>query len=193
MKKKYNELVVAYEELSKCNIQLGKTHENLVLRQEADKARAAELLIANKELAYQNKEKENRAAELLIANIELAYQNEEKEKRAAELIIANKELIYQNQEKENRAMELALVNQDLVREKNYHFRHIGDLENMMFFISHKIRQPVAGILGLTHIIEAEGNLTDLRKIVGYIKESAQSLDKFTREMSDFIVHKQSKE
>src|SRR5665647_106217 len=45
-----------------------------------------------------SKEKEKRAAELLIANKELAYQNEEKEKRAAELIIANKELVLQNEE-----------------------------------------------------------------------------------------------
>jgi two-component system CheB/CheR fusion protein len=49
----------------------------------------AELLIANKELAFQNQEKEKRAAELLIANQELAFQNAEKEKRAAELVIAN--------------------------------------------------------------------------------------------------------
>jgi hypothetical protein len=46
----------------------------------------------NKELAYD--EKENRAAELIIANKELAYQNDEKENRAAELIIANKELAF---------------------------------------------------------------------------------------------------
>jgi hypothetical protein len=43
----------------------------------------AALIIANKELAYQNDEKENRAAELIIANKELAYQNDEKENRAA--------------------------------------------------------------------------------------------------------------
>ena len=44
-----------------------------------------------------NKNKEKRAAELIIANKELAFQNEEKEKRAAELIIANKELAFQNE------------------------------------------------------------------------------------------------
>ena len=62
-----------------------------------------ELILANKELAFQNKEKEKRAAELIIANKELAFQNKEKEKRAAELIIANKELVFQNEEKEKRA------------------------------------------------------------------------------------------
>ena len=54
--------------------------------------RAAELVIANQELLYQNHEKEQRAAELFIANQELIFQNNEKEKRAAELLIANQEL-----------------------------------------------------------------------------------------------------
>ena len=44
-----------------------------------------ELIIANKELAFQNKEKEKRAAELILANKELAFQNKEKEKRTEEL------------------------------------------------------------------------------------------------------------
>jgi len=74
---------------------------------------AAELIIANKELAYQNKEKEERAAELLIANKELAFQNKEKKKRAAELIIANKELNHQNVEKEKRADELVIADKEL--------------------------------------------------------------------------------
>ena len=44
-------------------------------------------------------DKINRSEELIIANKELAFQNEEKEKRAAELIIADKELIFQNEGK----------------------------------------------------------------------------------------------
>jgi len=75
--------------------------------------RAAELVIANKELAFQSEEKENRAAELVIANKELAFQNVQKESRAAELAIANKELAFQNEEKENRAAELAIANKEL--------------------------------------------------------------------------------
>ena len=83
--------------------------------QEAEKEkRAAELIIANKELVFQDEEKENRAAELIIANKELDFQNEEKEKRAAELIIANKELVFQDEEKENRAAELSIANKELI-------------------------------------------------------------------------------
>ncbi len=77
--------------------------------------RAAELVLANKELAFQNKEKEKRAAELVLANKELAFQNIEKEKRAAELVLANKELVFQNEEKEKRAAELILANKDIAR------------------------------------------------------------------------------
>ena len=73
----------------------------------------AELIIANKELLYQNDEKSQRAAELVIANQELVVQNEQKAKRAAELVIANQELRYQNAEKENRAAELVIANHEL--------------------------------------------------------------------------------
>jgi signal transduction histidine kinase/ActR/RegA family two-component response regulator len=75
--------------------------------------RAAELVIANIELAYQNEEKNKRAAELALANIELAYQNEEKSKRAAELVVANVELAFQNKEKSKRAAELLVANIEL--------------------------------------------------------------------------------
>jgi PAS domain S-box-containing protein len=78
-----------------------------------DRKRAAELGIANKELAFQNEEKEKRADELILANKELAYQNEEKGKRADELIVANKELAFQNEEKEKRAAELIMANKEL--------------------------------------------------------------------------------
>jgi len=78
------------------------------------------LIIANKEVAFQNGEKEKRAVELVIANLELAFQNEEKKKRAAELIIANKELAYQNEEKKMRVKltgELKKQNIELEIEK----------------------------------------------------------------------------
>lgn len=77
------------------------------------KKTTAQLVIANKELAFQNEEKEKRAAELVIANKELKFQNKIKEKRAAELIIANKELLFQTDEKQNRADELVIADKEL--------------------------------------------------------------------------------
>ena len=78
------------------------------------KLHEAELLVANKKLAFQNEEKEKRANELLIANETLKLNNKNKEKRAAELIIANKELVFQTKEKRNRAAELIIANKELL-------------------------------------------------------------------------------
>ncbi len=88
-------------------------NKELAFQNEEKSKRAAELIIANKELLFQNEEKSKRAGELIIANKELAFQNEEKSKRAAELIIANKELLFQNEEKEKRAAELFIANKEL--------------------------------------------------------------------------------
>ena len=95
------------------------SHEILIANKELEyqneekESRANELLIANEELAFQNQEKENRANELLIANKELEYQNKIKEKRAAELVIANKELAFQTGEKQDRADELVIADKEL--------------------------------------------------------------------------------
>ena len=89
-------------------------NKELIFQNDEKEKRAAELVIANKELIFQNDEKEKRAAELVIANKELIFQNDEKEKRAAELVIANKELIFQNDEKEKRAAELVIANNELI-------------------------------------------------------------------------------
>jgi len=93
--------------------ELAIANKELAFQNKEKEKRADELAIANKELAFQNKEKEKRADELIIANKELAFQNEEKEKRAEELIIANKELAFQNKEKEKRADELIIANKEL--------------------------------------------------------------------------------
>ncbi len=88
-------------------------HENNSLKNQKEKS-AAELIIANIELQFQNDEKEKRAAELIIADLELKFQSKVKAKRAAELVIANIELVFQNKEKEKRAAELIIANKELV-------------------------------------------------------------------------------
>ena len=57
-------------------------------------------------------EKSNRAEELVVANKEIAFQKEEKANRAEELVIANKELSFQKEEKANRAEELVGIQEE---------------------------------------------------------------------------------
>jgi signal transduction histidine kinase len=149
--------------------------------------RAAELILANIELSFQNKEKEDRAAELILANIELSYQHEEKAKRAAELVIANHELILQSEEKGKRADELMSAYKELRKVEEHMKGHILGLEEMMFITSHKVRKPVANILGLSNLLDDfMQSPARLRKLVDYLKLSAQELDDFTKELTEYM-------
>jgi len=126
-----------------------------------------ELIIANKELAFQNDEKEKRAAELILANKELVFQNEEKEKRAAELVVANKELAFQNEEKEKRAAELIIANKELAFQNELKEKRAAELVNakehaeqsdrlksaFLANMSHEIRTPMNGVLGFASILK----------------------------------------
>lgn len=80
---------------------------------------AADLIISNQKLVFQNEENVKLIAELALANIdkakrvaELVIANEEKSNRRAELDLLKKELIFQNQEKAKRVEELVKINQD---------------------------------------------------------------------------------
>jgi hypothetical protein len=178
-----------------------KTKEFKFILHREEETSAAELIIANKELLFQNQEKENRvielafqnnekekrAAELAIANIELAFQNEEKEKRAAELIILNQELTYQNEVKDKFAFELKQAYKKIKKADEYLKEHTKSLEQMMFMTSHRVRKPVANILGLTGIIgDFMHSPLQLKRLIKYIKVSATSLDMFVTEFTLFI-------
>ncbi len=93
----------------------------------------AKLVVANRELAFQNKENERLAAKLVSANKELAFQNEEKEKRVAELVIANRELAFQIEEREKRAAELVLVNKELAFQSEAKGVLATELNNLAFY------------------------------------------------------------
>lgn len=147
-----------------------------------------ELKEANRELIFQCEEKEKCAAELVIANKELVFQNGEKEKRAAELVIANKELIFQNEEKEKHAAELTIANNKLEKSEAGLKEYIKGLKEMMFVTSHKVRKPVANILGICTQLERPAmSQAELSEWVKKMKQSAVLLDTFTKELTSLMT------
>jgi signal transduction histidine kinase len=162
-------------------------NNKLLLQNQEIEKRAAELVVANIELEFQNKEKSKRAAELLISIQELAYQNREKEQRTAELIVANNELILQNKQKEERKEELKNAYFQLKKADSYLKEYAKGLEDMMYITSHKVRQPVANILGISSILHNYlQSPVQLKKLMGFLTESAVKLDIFTKELTTFI-------
>jgi PAS domain S-box-containing protein len=159
-------------------------HKELVFQNDEKEKRAAELVIANNELVFQNKEKENRAAELIIANKELFFQNDEKEKRASELVIANNELAFQNKEKENRAAELIIANKGLVA--------LGasneELENFAFIASHDLQEPLRMISSFLILLEKklDGQLDeDSKQYLNFATDGASRMKILINELLQY--------
>lgn len=152
------------------------------------------LIIAYEELAFQNEEKEERSLELIVANRKLALQNLENLRREAELVAANKKLAFKNQERDIRAAELKIANRELKKAEEYQKEYIKGLEEMMFLTSHKVRQPIANILGFSKMLDQYINSPEELKLsIDCIKKSALTLDLFTKELTDFICHLDRKE
>lgn len=68
------------------------------------------------------------------------------------------------------------------------------LDSMLFMTSHRVRQPVANILGITNQIEKNiYSREELLKVTGYLKQSAILLDNFTQELTTYISHQKETE
>ncbi|MCW3077821.1 MAG: arcB [Bacteroidetes bacterium] len=79
------------------------------------------------------------------------------------------------------------------RRENNQERYTEELERMIFITSHKVRQPVAHILGLAQLMEKHtGTQEELDKMLKYVKDSALNLDKFTQELTHFINGSQNR-
>lgn len=131
---------------------------------------------------------------LLAANKELAKQIEQKHKQAEELYHANKKLALQNKDKEMRAAELLHAINELKNAEEYQKEYAEGLKEMMFITSHRMRKPIAHILGISNLLDY--NLIDspeeLKKMIKFIKVSAEALDNFTRDLTTFIYKQEAK-
>ena len=135
----------------------------------------AQLAAAHEELARQSEE---RAAELVVANDELTFQNEEKGKRAVELVVANDELTFQNEEKGKRAVELTSARDDAEAANLAKSRFLATM-------SHEIRTPMNGILGMAQVL-LQPNIAEADRLdyAGTIYSSGQTLMRLLNDILD---------
>ncbi len=70
-------------------------------------------------------------------------------------------------------------------------QHLEALNEILFITSHRVRKPVANIIGLTDLINNEsGTLTadDLKKHCRHLSSSANELDEIIKELNNFVEH-----
>lgn len=127
---------------------------------------------------------EDLTAELLVATKELVYQNEEKEKRASELIIANKELLYQNEEKEKRAEELLVLKDSLFNEKQLLEKTLISIGDGVISTDKKEK-----VLFLNSVAQSVTGWSQQEAVGKPIYEVFNIINEFTRNRDEDIIKK----
>lgn len=80
-----------------------------------------------------------------------------------------------------------LISERKVKEEKDREDRINTMEEMLYKISHEVRQPVVQILGLSHLFESNFDAEeDLKTTIEGIKQSAVQLDNYTRELAQFV-------
>jgi signal transduction histidine kinase len=75
-------------------------------------------------------------------------------------------------------------------------QHLEALREILFITSHRVRKPLANIVGLTDLINADNTILtadDLKKRCHYLSFSAKELDEIIKELNDFIEQSEHEE
>lgn len=111
------------------------------------------------------------------------------------LKVAKEELIRNHKELEKCTRDLKDATENLnieeIEKESTKVEYKSNLQEMMFAISHKVRNSVANILGLSKLLCEDVNIgsNDLREILLLIIQSAESLNISTEELTKFIYLK----
>ena len=100
---------------------------------------------------------------------------------------ANKTIKKLDISKARKAKELKIIIKEIQKVEKIQKIYEKGLREMMYIISHKVRQPIAKIMGLSTLLQ-DGieDPKDVVEIITYMKDSSILLDSFTRELSLFV-------
>lgn len=129
---------------------------------------------------------------LLFANKTIALLRTENKKLSLALSEANELLALCDLEIIKNTATIFSNTESIKKAKDNQEQHVIGLEKMMFITSHRVRKPLANIMGITTQLDSSNLSRKVRQLIGYLKQSAVSLDVVTRELTSMIVILQKK-
>jgi signal transduction histidine kinase len=88
--------------------------------------------------------------------------------------------------KDLKEVELILITQELKKTTRYLDEYKEAVRKIMYMTSHKVRQPLANILGLSSLLDDKSSPFEIKRIIAYIKKSVVTLEAYTRELTGYI-------
>ncbi|HEY0744157.1 MAG TPA: ATP-binding protein [Chryseosolibacter sp.] len=144
--------------------------------------RTQEILAQNEEIKSQNEE-------IISHNEHLLTQQNEIEKQAGLLMQKNAELEQIRKaissKNDSLSTEIARQNQNLSAANKELLEQNNRLEQFAYIISHNLRAPIARLIGLTSIANAQ-NVDDTVKILDMIKHASQELDTIVKDLTGIL-------
>jgi len=166
--------------------ELINANKKLMFQVQQNENRVAKLVIENQKFVSQNNENEKQITGLKNINKELMFHYQENKKCHDELTITHKELLSQNKENEKQGVVVIKTNKELKKAQETQKGYIEGLESILFMTSHRIRQPIANILGLSYLLnESKNSKEEIKVFIEFIKQSALTLDVYTQELSSY--------
>ncbi len=142
-----------------------------------------ELNEINQKLTEKNREIENQNQEILTQTDKLNT-SRRKLKDAYQIIEEQRNLLYQ--QNKNMSLELVAKNEALTETNNELIKHNNELRQFSYTVSHNLRGPVASLMGLLKLFQAEQLSPDNVEIFHHIETSTQRLDTIIKDLSKII-------
>lgn len=137
----------------------------------------------NKLLKARNLEISRQQAELLTLNEEITAQGEE--------VMAQRDILFEkNQQIEQVNQQMAVVNENLEKLVQQRTQALAEqnkkLSDYAFFNAHKLRAPLARVMGLINLLMAGNNINEQPEILRHLKVSSEELDEIVRSVSTML-------
>jgi signal transduction histidine kinase len=163
-----------------------KTNEKLIIQNQQIEKRVAKLIIDNQKIISQNDENEKQITRLKNINKELIFHYQANKKCNEELTFTHNELLSKNKENKKLSELVSKSNEKLKKVQETQKEYIEGLESILFMTSHRIRQPIANILGLSYLLnDSKNSKEEIKVFIEFIKQSSLILDVYTQGLSSY--------